>query len=302
MIEFLFSIYALSADPAILAGMKHTSPAEDVKLLAIDLDDTLLNEALEISVENRRALIAAEKAGVAVVLASGRAKEAMWRYALQLGMDKREGYMVCSNGALIIRTDTQEEVVRHTVNIGKGLEAYQYVHAQGIPMIIYHDGKIVSDLKTPWVEVDSRLSGLPIEIVDDFASFVRENPPLKLLIEDDAKIIQRLLPVLRERWGADFHIVTSKPYFLELLPLSADKGHALRYLSELLEIPSERIMAIGDAHNDVGMIRFAGLGVAVGNALDEVKAAADIVLDRHHEDHAVAHAVHTYILGNAECC
>ena len=282
--------------------MKHERTAHDVKLLAIDLDDTLLNEALEISDENRRALVAAEQAGVAVVLASGRAKEAMWRYALQLGMDRREGYMICSNGAMIIRTDTQEEVVRHTVDIEKGLEAYGYVHAQGIPMITYHNGKIVTDLRTAWVEEDSRLSGLPIELVNDFASFMRENTPLKLLIEDDAEVVQRLLPALRERWGEDFHIVTSKPYFLELLPPAADKGHALSYLSDLLDIPSKKIMAIGDAHNDVGMIRFAGIGVAVSNALEEVKAVADIVLDRHHEDHAVAEAVHTYILGSGEYC
>ncbi len=281
--------------------MKENLPL-DVKMVAIDLDDTLLNEDLEISQENRSALLAAEEAGTAVVLASGRVKEAMWHYAQQLGMIGREGYMICSNGAQILRTDTGEELVRHTVDIEKALEVYEFVHSKGTPVVVYHGGKIVTDLKTSWVVEDSRLSGLPIALVDDFPRFIRENTPLKLLVQDDVEVIAELVLQLRERWGDSFHIITSKPFFLELLPIGADKGHALQYLSELLGIPREQVMAIGDAHNDVGMIRYAGVGVAVGNAIEEVKRVARVVLDRSHGDHAVAEAVYTYILGEEGCC
>ncbi len=282
--------------------MKYEHLPKDIRMVAIDLDDTLLRKDLTISEENQRALLAAEEAGVSVVLASGRVKEAMWRYGTQLGMVGHEGYMISSNGCLVLRTDTEEVLIRHTLEVDKALEVYEYSQKVDTPLIVYHEGEIVTDRVNSWVEKDSGLSGLPIRIVEDFPSFLRENPPLKVLMQNEEKIIQNMLPEVRERWSNDFNITLSKPYFLEFLPINADKGHALRHLSELLGISSDQIMAIGDAHNDLGMIRFAGIGVAVGNAVQEVKEAADVVLDTTHEDHAVADAVHTFILKDRDCC
>jgi Cof subfamily protein (haloacid dehalogenase superfamily) len=283
--------FSNAAPPAAAA---ETRPP--IRILAIDLDDTLLHEDLTLTPANRDALRQAEDAGVAVLLASGRVPGSMYRYAKELGMLEREGYMIAGNGTLLIRTDTGEELVRQTLPVEEAAAAFREIHKLGHPVSVYHQDTIYASRDGRWVEEDCRLSGFKKVIVEDFAAFIRESHPLKLLIQDDADIIARLEPQLKERYGDIFHIITSKPFFLELLPKTADKGSALRYLAEYLQIPSSQVMAIGDSINDLGMIRFAGIGVAVGNALPEVKAAASVVLDTHHSDNAVAEAVETYIL------
>lgn len=275
---------------------KEPQSPRKIRLLAIDLDDTLLMEDLTLSAENREALLAASKAGVSVVLASGRVIESMQKYVEELGFHEKNEYVISGNGTRLLKSDTGEELYKLTIPIEESIEAFRYINSFGYPVTAYDEGVICFSRKGKWVLEDSRLSGFPVRYIDDFPAFIRERNPLKLLVQTDPENVNRLLPDLRERFGDSFNILTSKPFFLELLPKGGDKGHALEFLANKLEIPQEQVMAIGDSHNDLGMIRYAGIGVAVANAGDEIKLAADVVLKETHEEHAVKMVVETYIL------
>ncbi len=269
--------------------MKTTETAEHtVRLIAFDLDDTLLQEDLSISEENRSAIIAAEQAGVTVLLASGRVREAMYHYAEELGMTEREGYIVSGSGTDVIRTDTGEQLLLHTLPVEEATAVCIETVAHGFPVSYYHDGRIISSGDNFWVWENGRLSGMETVIDPDITARLSEDKPQKLVIAGDPDKIPSLEKVLRQQFGDTFHIIISKPFFLEFLPKEADKGHALKFLAEHLGIEQASVVAVGDSMNDLGMITYAGTGVAVGNAVAEIKEAADIVLDETHADHTAA--------------
>lgn len=270
--------------------------APSIRLLAVDLDDTLLKEDLTISEENCRALKAAEDAGLMVLLASGRVPEAMSRYAEALDMHRRPGYIISNNGCTIHRSDTGEELYRRSIDGEAAVEFYRRARNAGFPVERYRSNHVCADRENPWTDLDSTLSGLSKLIIPAFKEELRQFPPVKLVIPGEPELIARLRQELDRDFGEDFTIFTSKPYFLEILPGGADKGTALAWLAARLSIPREAVMAIGDSDNDLGMIEWAGVGVAMANANDRVKGTAGYITRASHEHHGVAEAVHRFIL------
>ena len=268
----------------------------NIQLLAVDLDDTLLTDEFTISCKNKNALLQAEDAGVTVVLATGRPLESTLRYAEEMGMMSRESYLITGNGTLLIRSDTRQELIHHNLPMKESLDAIRYLKKRNIPVMIYHKGTISVSQENRWVDEDCRISGFKKVIIDDYESFIRDASPQKILIPGDPDYILELESVLREQFGNVFHIFTSKPFFLEFIPKEADKGIALQYLATHLCIPQSSVMAIGDSMNDLGMITYAGVGVAVGNAHIRIKNVASSVTSSTHQDDAVAEAVRRYIL------
>ena len=269
-----------------------------VKILAVDLDDTLLTEDLTISEPNRKALKRAEDAGVTVLLATGRVPESIYRFTAELGMTNREGYLITGNGTLLTRSDTGEEIFRITLPVKDAVAAFRYLDSKEIPAMVYHGEAIYASRENQWIDEDCRLSGLRKVIIKDYERFLKENPQLKILIPGDPEEIARLEVILKKQLGHRFHIIISKPFFLELLPPDADKGKALEFLANKLNVPSAQVMAIGDSMNDLGMIEYAGIGIAVGNAVLKIKDAANYVIDKTHNEDAVAEAVRLFIFNS----
>jgi len=266
-----------------------------VQLLALDLDDTLLRADLTISPRNRAALKAAEDRGVRIVLASGRAVGAMERYADQLGMFDRPGYMISDNGSTVTSTLPRAMLYQHTLDrhlFGQLLEAFEVLD---LPVQVYRDRTILVTKENAITGTDQKLSGFDRRVVPDLARTI-DFDPTKLVIPGDPEVLPTALDVIRRAFGDRVNTFISKPYFLEVLPLQADKGTALRYVAQTLGIDASQVMAMGDAANDLGMIRFAGWGVAMANGTDEVRRAARIVSDATHEDDGVAEIVERYVL------
>jgi hypothetical protein len=117
-----------------------------------------------------------------------------------------------------------------------------------------------------------------------------------MVIPGDPEVLPMALEVIRSAFGDRVNAFISKPYFLEVLPVQADKGSALGYVASTLGIPAEDVMAMGDAGNDLGMIRFAGWGVAMANGTAEVKQAARVVSLANHDDDGVAEVIERYLL------
>lgn len=267
-----------------------------VKLLALDLDDTLLNTELEISPENRRAVLAAEEAGVRVLLASGRVPEAMQRYARDLGMERRPGYLISNNGCTIIRSDNKELLYRKALSSETALTIYQSAAGAGFPCEIYRRNSICTDRDNAWTDHDCYLSGLTKQILEDFSGEIEADPPIKMVIPGEPEAVEQLEQRLKAQYGKQCSIFRSKPYFLEILPRDADKGIALAHLAKQLQVDRSEVMAVGDADNDLGMIRWAGIGAAMANANSSVLAIANCRSRKSHQEHGVAELIHRFII------
>lgn len=266
----------------------------DIRLLALDLDDTLLNRDHRISPANRRALEAAEEAGVHVVLASGRPPAGMWPFARELGMDRREGFLLCYNGASILDTLTGRETWGCRLDTGLAGEIWDLCASLGQALQTYTPDRILVSEDNHWTRRDTELTGIPARVCtrEEFTAL----PLVKILIPAEPAALEPVISAVKKDFAGRVNCFTSKPYFFEILPLEADKGLALAHLADVLDIPRESVMAMGDAMNDLGMVEWAGMGVAMANARPEVKAAARWTTTRSHQDDGVAEAVERWIL------
>jgi Cof subfamily protein (haloacid dehalogenase superfamily) len=269
------------------------------RLLALDLDDTLLRSDLTISYRTRNAVKRAEAAGVTVVLASGRIPAALDRFARLLGMHKRPGYLICNNGTIIQESHTGTIVDEVRLEAGTALSAFDLADAEGFAVQIYEDDVMYVSRRNEFAEYDQKLTGLRQVVVENFRAMVGGGCH-KLLIPGDPALLAPLESLIRTYLGKDITLFTSKPYFLEILPAKTDKGTALAKVAELLGVKREETLAIGDSMNDEAMIRWAGTGVAMANGDERIKSVAALVTEKTNDDDGVVEVIEKYILAGKE--
>lgn len=265
-----------------------------IQLLALDLDDTLLGADLNISPRNREALKAAEDRGVRIVLASGRVVAAMERYADELGMFERPGYMISDNGSTVTSTLPRAVLVQHTLERTLFLQLVEAFRVLDLPVQVYQDRSIFVNRAVSGLGAEVKITGFSRQVVPDLGTLTFA--PTKIVVPGDPEVLPMALEVIRSAFGDKVNAFISKPYFLEVLPIQADKGTALGYVARTLGIPPQDVMAMGDAANDLGMIRFAGWGVAMANGIEEVRQAARVVSSATHAEDGVAEVLERYVL------
>jgi Cof subfamily protein (haloacid dehalogenase superfamily) len=287
------------------------------RLLALDLDGTTLGPGLELQPPVARAIAAAQAQGVHVTLATGRMFGATLPYARQLGIATP---LICYQGALI-RDPITGEIYTHVGMPGDlAAEAIGMLLAADVFMIAYIDERLwvpkagpELDLYLKWhpegaevvIEPDlaavvaatsKRLLGQGESVVSlDLAVTAAETPPTKVLFVADSAVADRQVEILSQHFAGRLSVVRSHTIFGELTALGISKGAALAALAERLGIPREQVVAIGDQENDLSMITWAGLGLAMGNAIPAVRAAADAVIPPVDEA-GVAFAIERFIL------
>jgi Cof subfamily protein (haloacid dehalogenase superfamily) len=264
-------------------------------MIALDLDDTLLRSDLSISYRTRNAIKRTEAAGIVAVLASGRTPAAMERFARLLGMHKRPGYLICNNGTLIQESSTGTIIYAARIPQESALIAFDLADAEGFPVQLYEQDTMYVSRPNEFADYDQKLTGLRQVVVENFRDMVAAGC-YKLLIPGDPMILSPLESLLRTYVGDGINLFTSKPYFLEILPPDTDKGTALATVAERLDIPREAVLAIGDSMNDAGMIRWAGLGVAMVNGDPRIKDMAELITERSNDDDGVADIIERYVL------
>lgn len=266
-----------------------------IRLLALDLDGTLTNSQKEISGRNKTALYEAEKLGVRVALASGRPALGIRRLADELWLSQRGGFIMaynggeitdCQSGKIIFRRTLPEALVPKIAELGREL---------GMHLISYNDNEIVSERpEGEYVQKEAFCCRTKVRRVDRIEEALLQ-APVKFISADEPDFLREVLPVFQERFGAEVNLFFSEPYFMEIVPREIEKAFGLAKIAEYLGIGREQIMAMGDGYNDVPMMRYAGLSVAMANGCEETKAAADHITCSNDED-GVAEAVKAYIL------
>ena len=264
------------------------------KLLALDLDGTTLGPGLDINPAVSHAIAAAQEHGVRVTIATGRMFGSTVPYARQLNIHDP---VICYQGALI-RDPISGEIYQHVVTPGDlAAEAIEMLREQDIFTIAYIDERLCVAGRRR--ELDEYLQWHPegIEVVIDpqLAAMARERPPTKLLFVADPPIVDRETARLAQHFAGRLSVVRSHSLFGELTALGISKGSALAALAARLGIAREQVVAIGDHENDLPMIEWAGLGLAMGNAIPAAHALADAVIPSVQEA-GVAWAIERYIL------
>lgn len=263
------------------------------KLVAVDMDGTLLNKDSIISEENRRAIEKARSLGVKVVIASGRPLKGLYRYLKELNMISEDDYVVAFNGALVQNVKTGEVLYEASMS-NEDLD-YLYSLSQNLNVNIHilTQDKCLTPKMNKYSKLEADLNNIPLEI-DDFNSLNPSDKIIKIMMIDDPEILDRVIRELPSDIYDKYTVVRSMPFFLEFLGKETNKGSGVEALAKHLEISKEQIICMGDAGNDVHMIEFAGLGVAMGNAFPEVKEIADYVT-KTNDEHGVAHVIEKFI-------
>ncbi len=260
------------------------------KLVAIDLDDTLLRTDLTISERTKQAIKASMAQGTLVTFATGRMYRAALPYALDLGLDLP---LITYQGALVKYVDGRE-VYHRPVAKDIAKEIINLVKPTGIHINVYYDDQLYMEEATDWGKKYANTVRVPINLLP-LPEGIKEDLTKILLIGDSEKL-DEIQTVLAERFQDNINLTKSQSCFLEISHPQATKGNALKGLVESLDLHPEQVIAIGDNLNDLDMLEYAGCGVAIGNAVEEVKRIADMVT-KNNDDDGVAEVIEKLIVG-----
>lgn len=264
------------------------------KMIVLDLDDTLLRDDHTISPRTKQALMNAQEAGVKVVLASGRPTFAMTHIAKELELERYGSFILSFNGAKITNCTTGEQLFSSTITPETVHELYHISRQEKVGIHTYVGDDIVTPAHNKYTDIEAEITGMPIIEEEQFIQAIQE-PVVKVLMVEAPERLVILEKKLQQQLEGKLNVIRSKPFFLEFTEVGVDKGTSLHHLIQKLNILQEEVIAIGDSYNDLAMIEFAGLGVAMGNAPDDIKEIANHVTDTNMED-GVAKVVETFIL------
>jgi Cof subfamily protein (haloacid dehalogenase superfamily) len=260
------------------------------------LDDTLLHEDLTISTRSKRTITKAMDQGIHVALATGRMFPSAAPYARELNL---KGPILCCQGAEIADIETGKPLKITGVPLPLAAEVLRFAESEGIYAQYYSLENYFFERECEESNFYKRLSGIRGRPLGKKPSETLDFEPIKVLFISDPQRIRQVYEAASARFGDRLSVAISKSRYLEFTHPLANKGGAVRELAQMLGIPREQVMAVGDALNDLTMLEFAGLGVAMANGDEAVKARADAVTASNEED-GVAQAIEQYALGSEQ--
>lgn len=221
----------------------------------------------------------------------------MQRFAAQIIDPADDEYLISFNGAQVVRAKSGTVVFEWLLPETVIADAIAYADENAVHIQGYSNGRAYTEGRSPMAAERraeyTRSTGMEVHHTDDLARTVGTATP-KLLLIDEVETMPTHLRELERRSAGRYRVTLSKPHYLEILHPTASKGAALRRLAEELNIPISETIAVGDSFNDIEMIQAAGLGIAVANAIPEVKAIADVVLDRTAAEGAIEEIVERF--------
>ena len=269
------------------------------KVLVLDIDGTLTNSRKEISPGTKAGLIDIMERGHKIILASGRPTPGMRRYEEELELEKYGGYLISFNGARIVECRTGDIVYQRTLPLMLLPGFYGFAKRNGCGLVTYLGDEVSSAFEPDrYIELEARINGMPIRQVRDFLGFV-DFDINKCLMTAEPERAAVLEKELQEKYGNVASIYRSEPFFIEVMPKNVDKASSLDKMLETIGMTREDAVCCGDGFNDVSMIRYAGIGVAMGNAQPAVKEAADYITATNDED-GLVQVIDRFILNGQE--
>ena len=244
-----------------------------IKMIASDMDDTLLNNKREISLRNSEAIQKAVEAGIVFTLATGRMYRSIKPFAEQLRLDVP---LITYNGALVKGALSEKVYVRKPLQLSTALDLLAYCREKGYYVQVYINDDLLVKEENEYSRMYSKISGIPVIAVGE-AVYKVTQAPYKLLLMTESKDFMTAWADIAEKFKGRIDVTSSKDNFLELMEPGVNKWEAVKNIAATFDILPEEIMCIGDSNNDLSMITNAGIGVAMGNAKLQVQKVAKMI-------------------------
>lgn len=268
-----------------------------IKLIAIDLDGTLLNNKKEVSSANKAALQAAKAHGVKVVICTGRPLRAIRPYLKELNLEEPGDYSITFNGGLVQNNDTGVVMEKAVLSFDQVKELLQLGRDLSLPIDVLSE-EIVwivpTDPEHP--SIYSQLNPLLDYRDTTEAALDPEALYNKIVVAYEQEYLDQQITKIPQAIRERYEVIKTRDVLLEFMPKGITKAYGIELLIQDLGILPEEVMAIGDEENDLPMIEFAGMGVAMENAVAQVKEVADVITDSNEAD-GVAKVIEKYVLG-----
>ncbi len=268
----------------------------EYKLIVLDIDGTVTNSKKEVSKATREALIRAQEQGVYVAIATGRPTPGTKAVAQALELERFGNYVLSFNGGCVTNWKTGEVVLNQTISAEMaGVLCDEAMH-YGVGILTYDaEGAIgAGETIDEYMELEARINHISIQRCGHFRDCV-DFPVNKCLMTGEPEYLVKIEKELKEKYAGELNIFRSEPFFLELMPKGIDKAAVLKRFLPFLGVEQQEVICCGDGYNDITMIEFAGLGVAMANAKKEVLEAADYITASNDED-GIAKVVEKFIL------
>jgi len=265
------------------------------KLIALDMDGTLFNSQKKITPRTVEAIKKAKEKGCYVVLASGRPTEGMTPTASQLGLISNNDYMLTYNGSLILNTGSKE-IISSAILTGKDAkELCEIAQKLNVNLHAFSTEKgLITPKENEFTLVEATINKINFSLCE-FVTLGDDEGILKVMMIDPEDHLNRVIEQLPAYLKEKFSCARSTPEFYEFMNPNGHKGFAIATLAKHLNLSADEIICVGDGGNDQQMIEFAGLGVAMDNAVDEVKAIAQYITTSNDED-GVAKVIEKFML------
>jgi Cof subfamily protein (haloacid dehalogenase superfamily) len=260
------------------------------KMIAIDVDDTLINDQLLVSEPTKAALAKAADAGVIITLATGRMYASAKQIARQVKLNVP---LITYQGSLV--KNLLDETILYERSVPKEMAQflYDYSEKHGLHLQAYYNDELYVKEENQKVIDYSKLSNIPYVVESDLHKLIQK-PMTKMLFIDEPEYLDTIAADLHQHIGGQVHMTKSKPHFLEILHKEGTKGHAVQFLANHFGLDCSQVIAIGDSWNDREMLEVAGLGVAMENAVESLKEIADYITLSNNEE-GVKHVIEKFI-------
>lgn len=265
------------------------------KLIALDMDGTLLNDDKKVSEKTKEALRKAKELGVYVVLASGRPIDGLLKFLEELDLLGEDDYVLSYNGCLVQKTKSREAVCEVTIKGSDLKYLKELADEAGLNIHAFSKEKgLITPKENKYTSYEAKQNFINFYI-DDFKGIKDNDEIIKVMMIDEPEILDEGIRKLPKEIYEKYTVAKSTPFFLEFLNKESSKGVGIKLLAEHLGIKKEEVIAVGDEMNDFSMIEYAGLGVAMGNACDKIKEIANYVTDTNNDD-GVAKVIEEFIV------
>ncbi|MBE9221631.1 HAD family phosphatase [Cyanobacterium stanieri LEGE 03274] len=262
---------------------------ENIKLLFLDIDGTIAGASNQVKPEVIEAIKKVQARGVKVGLATGRMYCSAYRFHQEIGADLP---IISYNGAWIQNPFNGEIISHRPLDNTIALELLDYLRSHEVEIHIYFNDQLYVDKVTEKTDSYIERSGITVNVVENLSHLLSQSPTKLLALSPDSSLIRALLDDLKQRYSnGNLYLTQSNPVYLEATSANVHKGDALKYVTEkILGLSASQVMAIGDNFNDYTMIEYAQIGVAMGDAPEQLKAIATYTTDNV-ENNGVAHII-----------